>query len=280
MLSNSPEQIRKKLYEEYEDSLFKLIMHDAAEKEGKLFLEEKEKLKNNLESLPSRETLKRFNQQLDAHFKKSKAYAKRQSMLKALNRIAVAMLAVIVMFFTAVGTVQAVRVRVLNFLIDIQPQYTSFQLKDSGGGSEGGNLVVNWTNTYVPTYIPDGYKVSNITSSESYKRIIFENQQDKEALIVYTESSGTSSPGVNTEDASRPQNTSAGERRRASSPGVDTEDAYEFETVSINGHKGTLMVKDSMVKIVWQIDSRILMVQTRTGKDTAMKIAEGVIYVK
>ncbi len=49
MPDNSPEQIRKKLYEEYEDSLFKLVMHDAAEKEGKLFLEEKEKLKNDLE---------------------------------------------------------------------------------------------------------------------------------------------------------------------------------------------------------------------------------------
>ena len=256
MPNNSPEKIRKKLYEEYEDSLFKLIMHDAAEKEGKLFLEEKEKLKNTLGSLPSGETFKRFNQQLDAHFKKPKASARRRRMLKALNRTAVAMLAVIVIFFTTVGTVQAVRVRVLNFLLDIQPEYTSFQLKDSGGGSEGGNLVINWTSTYVPTYIPDGYKVSNISSSQSFKRIVFENQQDKEALIIYTELSG------------------------ANSPGVDTEDASEFETVSINGHKGTLMVKNSMVTIVWEMNSRILMVQTRTGKDTAMKIAEGVIYVK
>jgi len=255
VLNNSPEQIRKKLYEEYEDSLFKLIMHDAAEKEGKLFLEEKEKLKNTSEALPSGETFKRFNQQLDAHFKKPKAYARRQRMLRALNRTAVALLAIIVIFFTTVGTVQAVRVRVLNFLMNIQPEYTSFQLKDSGGGPEGGNLVVNWTNSYVPTYIPDGYKVSNISSSESYKRIIFENQQDK-SHIIYTELSG------------------------ANSPGVDTEDASEFETVSINGHKGTLMVKNSMVTIVWEMDNRILMVQTRTGKDTAMKVAEGVIYVK
>ncbi|OPY58989.1 MAG: hypothetical protein A4E55_00476 [Pelotomaculum sp. PtaU1.Bin035] len=67
MPDNSPEQIRKKLYEEYEDSLFKLVMHDAAEKEGKLFLEEKEKLKNDLECMPYDSELKRFSQQLDAH---------------------------------------------------------------------------------------------------------------------------------------------------------------------------------------------------------------------
>ena len=256
MPDNSPEQIRKKLYEEYEDSLFKLVMHDAAEKEGKLFLEEKEKLKNDLEYMPCEAGLKRFSQQLDAHLKKPKAYAKRQRVLKALNRVAVAMLAVIVILFTSVATVQAFRVRVLNFLMDIQPKYTSFQLKDRGSGSESGSLVVNWTNTYVPNYIPDGYEVSSISSSESFKRIIFANQQEKKSLIIYTELS------------------------EANSPGVDTENASEFETVSINGHKGTLMVKDSMVTIVWEMDSRILMVQTQTSKDTAMKIAKGVIYVK
>ena len=53
MPNNSPEQIQKKLYEEYEDSLFKLVMHNAAAKEGQLFLEEKAKLKNDLEFQPS-----------------------------------------------------------------------------------------------------------------------------------------------------------------------------------------------------------------------------------
>lgn len=254
MPNNSSEQIRKQLYEEYEDSLFKLIMYDVMEKEGKFFQEEKEKL-NTAGALPSEQSSKRFNRQLDAHFKKTKAYARRQRMLKTLNRTAIAMLAVIVIFFTTVGTVHAFRVRVLNFLLDIQSEYTSFQLKESDSGLEGGNLVVNWTNTYVPTYIPEGFKVSNISSSESYKRIIFQNQQDK-SHIIYTELSGTNSPGV------------------------DTEDASEFETVSIKGRKGTLMVKDSMVTIVWEMDNRILMVQSQTSKDTAMKIAEGVSYVK
>jgi len=54
MPNNSPEQTRKKLYEAYEDSLFQLVMHDAAEKEGRLFLEEKEKLKNDPECLRRR----------------------------------------------------------------------------------------------------------------------------------------------------------------------------------------------------------------------------------
>ena len=52
--NNDPEQIRGKLYQEYEDSLFRLVIHDAAEKEGKLLLEEKEMLEKKLRVFPLR----------------------------------------------------------------------------------------------------------------------------------------------------------------------------------------------------------------------------------
>lgn len=255
MPNNSSEQIREKLYEEYEDSLFRLVMHDAAEKEGKIFLEEKEKLKNDLESLPSEETLQRFSQQLDTHLKKPKAYAARRRILRALNRSAVAMLVVIVLLFATVASVQAWRVKVLNFLMDIQPKYTSFQLKESNSSSDSGSPVVNWTKAYVPTYIPDGYKVSNISSSKPLKKIVFESEQDKDSFIIYTELS------------------------EVNSPAVDTENASVFKTISINGHEGTLVLKNSIITIVWQMDNSLFTVQAPMSEDTVLKIAEGVKYV-
>ncbi|TEB15565.1 hypothetical protein Psfp_02060 [Pelotomaculum sp. FP] len=253
MPDNSPEQIRKRLYEEYEDSLFKLVMHDAAEKEGKLFLEEKEKLKNDLDCMPCDSGLKRFSQQLDAHLKKPKAYAKRQRVLKALNRVALAMLAVIVILFASVATVQAVRVRVLNFLMDIQQEYTSFQLKDSSSGSEGNSAAINWHKAYVPTYIPDGYEVSAISNSEPLKRIEFKNPQG--VLITYIELS------------------------EGNKPALDTEDASAFEPVSINGHEGSLIVKNSLVTVIWAMNDRMFMIRGQMEKDTAVKMAEGVKYI-
>lgn len=253
MPDNSPEQIRKKLYEEYEDSLFKLVMHDAAEKEGKLFLEEKEKLKNDLECMPCEAGLKRFGQQLDAHLKKPKAYAKRQRVLKALNRVALAMLAVIVILFASVATVQAVRVRVLNFLMDIQQEYTSFQLKDSSSDSEGNSAPIDWHKAYVPTYIPDGYEVSATSQNENYKKIEFIDLQG--SLITYME-------------------LSAGHK-----PAVDTENASAFEAVIINGHEGSLIVKNSLVTVIWAINDRMFMIRGQMEKDTAVKMAEGVKYI-
>lgn len=74
MSNNSTEQIRKKLYEKYVDNIFRLVMNHVAEWEGKLFLEENEKLKNDPEFLPSARTLQRFSEQLEARLKKERVY--------------------------------------------------------------------------------------------------------------------------------------------------------------------------------------------------------------
>lgn len=84
--------------------------------------------------------------------------------------------------FATVASVQVWRVRVLNYLMDIQPKYTSFQLKESNSGSGSGIPVVNWTKTYVPTYIPDGYKVSNISSNKPLKKLYLKVNRTKTRL--------------------------------------------------------------------------------------------------
>lgn len=253
MPNNSSEQLRQKLYDEYEDSLFKLIMHDVAEKEGQLFLEEKEKLKNDPGFLPSQAAVQKFSQQLDTQLKKSKAYAGRRHIWQALNRAAVAILVAMVIFFTTVATVEAVRVRVLNFLMDIQEEYTSFQLKDSSNGSEGGSTTIDWSQAYVPTYLPDGYEVSATSQNENYKKIEFTNSQG--SLITYME-------------------LGAGHK-----PALDTENASVFEEVSINEHEGALVVKNSLVTVIWAMEERMFMIRGEIGKDTVVKMAEGVKYL-
>ncbi|MCB8814712.1 DUF4367 domain-containing protein [Desulfosporosinus shakirovi] len=253
MPNNRPDQIRKKLFEEYEDSLFKLVMHDAAEREGKLFLEEKEKLKNDPEFAPSKEAIQKFSRQLDTRLKKSQTYATRQQMLKILNKAAVAILIMLVIMFTTVTSVQALRVKVLNYLKDIQQQYTSFELKENENSLNGENPVVNWTKDYVPTYIPDGYKATDISRSKIYNEIQFKNERGE--FITYTE-------------------LTEGNR-----PALDTENASVTKTVDINGHEGTLVEKNSVVTIIWEMNSRIFMIRAQINQDVAMKISEGVKYI-
>lgn len=253
MPNNGSDQVRKKLFEDYEDSLFKLVMYDAAEKEGRLFLEEKEKLKNNSEFAPSEEAIQKFSRQLDTRLKKAKTYSARRRMLGILNKAAAAILIILIIMFTTVTSVQALRIKALNLLKDIRQQYTSFELKESKNGSAGGNGVVNWSQAYVPTYLPEGYKAINSSKGKVYSEIQFKNEQGR--LITYTELT------------------------EGNKPALDTESAAVTKTVDINGHEGMLVEKNSLVTILWEMDGRIFMIRAQTDQDATMMIAEGVKYI-
>lgn len=250
MPNNSPEQIQKKLYEEYEDSLFKLVMHDAAAKEGQLFLEQKAKLKNDPEFQPSPAAVRKFSQQLDTHLKKEQVYARKRCILNTINRTAVAMLILLVVLGSVVMTVEAVRIRVLNFIMDVEPEYTSFALKDN---NKGESAIVDWHKAYVPTFIPAGYEVSSVSTGQFAKSIELKNKQG--LLITYMELS----------EGSKPQ--------------LDTENASTIETININGHEGKLIKKDSMVTLIWPINDHMYIIRGQMKEETAVRIAEGVKYI-
>ena len=247
---------RKELLEQYEDSLLRLVMHDVAEQEGKLFLDESKALTYSLESRPSPATLDTFTRRLDVELKKQRSRARRPSLFRGLNTIAVAMLAVIVVFFAAMTTVQAFRAKVMNLWLDIRPEYTAFKLKGSNDAADDSSIVVNWTKAYVPTYIPEGYVVNTLSYSKTHKRITFENSQDGTWFTTYLELGESDSPVVDTEGASR------------------------FEAILINGRSGTLILKHGLVTVVWEMDNLLFVVQAQTSVETAVRIAEGVKYIK
>ncbi|MDD4621439.1 MAG: DUF4367 domain-containing protein [Methanosarcina sp.] len=249
MPKNSPERIRKKLYEEYEDSLFILVMNDAAEKEGQVFQEEKEKLKNNPDFQPSPAAIQKFSQQVDTHLKKPKAYARKRRVLSAVNRAAIAMLIMLILGSAAM-TVEAVRVRALNFVMNAEPEYTSFALKEN---DKRGEKTVDWHKAYAPTFIPEGYEVNTVSTAELSKSIEFKNKQGSH--ISYMELS----------ESSQAQ--------------LDTENASAIEAININGHEGKLIVKGSLLTIIWPMNDHMFIIRGNMDKDTAVKIAEGVKYI-
>jgi hypothetical protein len=60
---------------------------------------------------------------------------------------------------------------------------------------------------------------------------------------------------------------------------VDSEDASRIETIDINGHTGTLIVKNSMASVVWEMGSKLFVIQGEISADEAVRIAESVKYV-
>lgn len=245
---------RDKLREEYEDALFKMLMHDAAEHEGKAQLDELQSMDQSSDSKPSELALKRFSKQLDIELRKKRRAERKQRALVAIRTLAISLVAVLVVFFTAMTTVSAFRTRLMNLWVDIRPEYTAFQLRGSDS-TEGGSMVVNWSNVYAPTYIPKGYEVSSFSFNEGLKRIVFENASTQ-TFILYTESD------------------------EYNNLAVDTENADRFEEISINGNNGMLVVKDSLVTIVWEQGGRLFMIKTQNDVDTAIRMAEGVKFIK
>ncbi|MFT4007961.1 MAG: hypothetical protein QM683_20955, partial [Lacrimispora sp.] len=146
MPSNSADSI-KKLNEEYEEALFRLAMNDLIEEEGKFLFKENIQLKDDPEFQPSQEEIDKFTKLLDISLKKSKSKSKSYIIHKIVNTAAVITVTMIILFSTGFLTVQAFRIQVLNFLIDTESKYTSFQLSPSNEkNQESGELAFNWTN--------------------------------------------------------------------------------------------------------------------------------------
>lgn len=249
----SDHQTRNKLLEEYEDALMRLVVYDAAELEGQSLLEESKRLRVSPEWKSSPEAQQKFLRRLNAAYSENKRKVVKRTLYKALRMSVISLLVVTTVFIIAMTTVQAFRATVMNLWLDIGPAYTSFRLK---GSEVVDSELVSWTNAYVPTYIPEGYKLSTFSVGKLYKRIVFEDDQEPGSTISYIELSSASHLNIDTEDASR------------------------FETVLINGYNATLVLKNDTVTIVWEMDGILFTIQAQTSVDIAIKIAEGVRFVK
>lgn len=252
MLNNTSNKIRK-LNEEYEENLFRLIMDDVAKKEGLLLYEESNHLTSKLENELSQEKIKRFSKTLDVQLKNTKK-SKKDIPLNFFRKTAIAVTAIIVLFSTLILTVHAYRIQMLNFLIKVESKYTSLQLDSIDYENTNGNLLVNWTNAYVPTYIPEDFQVNSISNSHSI-RIIQYSKKDDISAIIYTDYESNNSVAIDTENAL-------------------------VESIKINGEKGTIAIKDSTVVIAWKIENHLFTVQGEISKDEAVKIAESVKFIK
>lgn len=242
----------RQVYEQYEDALFRMVTDELAEQQG-LELQSAWQAETSLpDSGPPPEAMRRFTEQLDAYLAQQQRADRRRQAFRRLHRIAVAVLAILVVFGTAMTTVQAFRLKVMNIWLEIQPQFTIFRLKETDQGPSGSDLIVDWTNAYVPTYIPEGYSIGSISIRESGREIVYEHDT---APMIYMELGETGSPLVDTEKADR------------------------VETIDINGHRGTLVQKNGMTTIVWEMDGRLFMVEVWSDDDTAVKVARGVKFI-
>ncbi|PKM72874.1 MAG: hypothetical protein CVU91_07560 [Firmicutes bacterium HGW-Firmicutes-16] len=246
-------QNKKILKEQYEESLFAVLMDEFAEAEGQRLIKENERLKNDMDFKLPDGLEARCEKTIRNTISEKKRKDVGLKVLKVLGKVAVFALACGVTFAVLFNTVSAFRISVWNILRQVDSQNTNITINDTGEQtSENGSITIP-TGSYLPTWVPNGYELMSYSNTENVVTAVFSNSEDN--LIYYFEFGNGQVLGVNTNNADMSKD------------------------VEINGLEGLLIVNNGVTSVTWADVKRNLISRISArglDEDTVIKIAQSV----
>ncbi|NLO08382.1 MAG: DUF4367 domain-containing protein [Clostridiales bacterium] len=244
------------LHEKMDDIRIKIAILSYMDMEGKLLNEENEAIQNDYLYSLDEITRKRNQRNISRLYNASKIKNTLHKTFKAFNKTAAILLLVIILFSVPMFSVDAIRNKVFNFIIDMQEDYTSIRL-DSNDDATSNSIIINWDDAYAPTIIPEGYELSSITNNDLLKALQYIDTNN--SLIIFQQFSGG---GV---------------------VNIDTENAESISKVMIHGSEGILVEKEDLITISWSYGDYIFLIdffKSNLSHDEAQIIAESVNQIK
>ena len=163
---------------EYNKRVIKNVLEDMCEENDKVYLKEIEEIKNEPRFANTRDTDKKIQKALNDSTKR----IKKRHCRKKLIRVASVILVLLACVSVATLSVKGFREKIWEFLTNIgNPSYSLFV----SSGDDDANKLSAYEGQYIPTWIPDGYEVSQVNNSSYAKAITFKNSDGK--TISYTE---------------------------------------------------------------------------------------------
>ncbi|NCB74535.1 MAG: DUF4367 domain-containing protein [Clostridia bacterium] len=251
MKNNIPD--KDVLREEYEDSLFKLLMDDFAETEGQRLVEENERLKNDRDFILPDGIEARGEKTISELYAAKRRKESWQKAKRFLGGVAAIILVCGIVFASLFTTVSAFREAVYKMLLNDETLNTDVSFAESSGTDSAVNPIDIPAGAYLPTFLPDGYALISYKSNVSIVTAMFSDANGNE--ISYSELPNESVLGV------------------------DTEDADSTENVKINEYDGLVVIKGSTVSVTWVDTNRNIIARIKArniDKDTVIKIAESI----
>lgn len=230
----------RKLMEEYENSVMSLAVSEMLEKFGKE-LEEEYK---NMDDIPDNpEAGEKFYKALDREYRKGRirSFVKKAA---TFGRYAVTVCAVIIVFFSiSVVSVDALRIKFLDWLTNIHSTHTTYN------DSYSINDVIS------PGYLPDGYSLQSYNKDGTLTTQKFVNDNGKSiSIIISTNISNSSNVVINTDN-----------------------DSTYSETIDVNGNTAVYTPKDGGSSLMWIDDNTSFFITSTddtTTKEILVKIAQ------
>lgn len=189
----------------------------------------------------------RMLKHINRGYRKSQTMYAVQRTIPRIVRVAASILLFCYIGLTvAIAADSSVRIKVMEFILNIEEEYTEFGFVDTG---EYMDVPTEWQGYYYPAYIPEGFTVRYIYRDEvQYER----------------------SDGVQLDFSDIDAMTSCA---------IDTENA-NVEFISINGYSAVVIEKAPWISIIWSIDNRVLMINYTGEKEELVRIAESVRMIR
>ena len=250
--SKQKKDLQEQLYEDYENSLFRLAAFLSLEREGETWREEMEQVSPEERKYPSEQQLEHFKRQIKKDLGRKKKSWHWQRLTPVINVAAIVVLVVTFVFSALVMNVEAVRHRVLNVVLTKERDSTLFQLEEVS--PEGTAAVMEASPGYWPSYIPEGYHLVEREVTGQITSTVYMRGDDQYLTL-----------------AEVPPDTQAY---------LDSENADREETVWINGNEGLLIEKNGQFLVTWGAYERIFSLRTELSLEETMKVAESIGYQK
>ena len=176
---------QKELLERYEDALFTLLMNSVAETEGRRLREENAQLRNDPAAAVSAELDKRCLKTINRAFAKENMRSVRRVGTKVLQRVAVAVLAALLLLSGAFAFSPELRMKTLNLLIEVSEFATSLQLKDDASAPatapEDEGVVLMGYRFPSP---PEGFEKVREAGTDQHEVVIYQNEVGQRLLFL------------------------------------------------------------------------------------------------
>lgn len=145
----------------------------------------------------------------------------------------------------AIANVEAIRVKVMELLIDIQEDHTELNFVEID--DKAFYIPASWSGSYYPSYIPDGFVMAEM--SELYCDVTYVNEEG--AKIYFSEYLQDDQVDINSEDAA-------------------------LSYASINGDNAFIIERDNLVIVAWASEDRFFVIEAETSKEEALVVADSV----
>ncbi len=205
---------------DYNEQVLKEAMKKIIEEENKEILKEMEIAK----------TIPEFQvKEGEAEAFVEKYMPKKSNKKKTLMRVASIAVAVLVCFSAVTLSVDGFKEHISKFVNNLSSSISaSIKLSDN----ENDAKLASFEGQYVPTYIPEGYKVDEVLNWDEVNNITFSNRKGNS--IVFSEQAADVDLNV------------------------DTENADKVEEIEINGMQGLSIIKDGVTRLVIKTENSVI----------------------